>query len=306
MRRSLAVLAVLALVSAALLTESVAAKGGASGNFPAVIALPIGFQPEGIATGEGRTFYVGSIPSGAVRKGDYLTGTTEPLVPAQAGRAAIGLEEAGGRLFVSGGPTGKAFVYDAATGADVAVLTLTTLSPTFINDVVVTEEAAYFTDSRNQQFYRVERATLAVTTVPITGDLVYTTGFNANGIDATPDGQTLVIVQTNQGKLFTADPETGVTDLIELPSGQSVVNGDGILLHGRNLYVVQNQLNQVTTVHLSPDLTAGDVVGVTTSPDFRVPTTIAKFGERLYAVNARFGVQNPQSADFSVVGFRRP
>ena len=42
-------------------------------------------------------------------------------------------------------------------------------------------------------------------TIPITGDLVYTAGFNANGIAATRDGKTLVIVKSNDGRLFTAD-----------------------------------------------------------------------------------------------------
>ena len=59
------------------------------------------------------------------------------------------------RLFVAGGATGKAFVYDAATGADLASYQLAPAGTavTFVNDVVVTSKAAYFTDSRNQQLY---------------------------------------------------------------------------------------------------------------------------------------------------------
>src|SRR6185369_16065386 len=78
------------------------------------------------------------------------------LVRAQAGRASIGLKVDGrGRIFVAGGSTGKAFVYDAATGQDLATYTLTLASPTFINDVVLTADAAWFTDSRNAALYRV-------------------------------------------------------------------------------------------------------------------------------------------------------
>ncbi|MFN2469895.1 MAG: hypothetical protein ABR583_02695 [Gaiellaceae bacterium] len=58
-------------------------------------------------------------------------------------------------LFVSGAGTGKAFVYDARTGAPLATYQLATTTPTFINDVVVTRKAAYFTDSRQQVLYRL-------------------------------------------------------------------------------------------------------------------------------------------------------
>ena len=300
----------LAAVTTALLALSAAPAAAApapGGPFPDVIALPAGIQPEGIAVGRGTTFYVGSIPTGAVYRGDLRTGTVDddPLVPARAGRAAVGVEEAGGLLFVAGGGTGKAFVYDAATGEDVAVLTLTT-GPTFVNDVVVTRKAAFFTDSVNPVLYRVDRETLQVAVLPLTGDLVYVAGFNVNGIDATPDGGTLVLVQSNTGMLFTADPETGETQRIELAGGESVPGGDGVLLHGRTLYVVQNQRNRVAEVRLSGDLSTGTVVGRTANASFDVPTTIARFGSRLYAVNARFGTPNPGTAAYSVVGFPRP
>src|SRR3954447_21049073 len=93
--------------------------------FPATISLPNGFQPEGIAI-RGTTFYVGSIPTGAVYRGSLLTGTGSLVVQPQAGRAATGLKVDHGRLFVSGASTGKAFVYDARTGADLGAFTLTT------------------------------------------------------------------------------------------------------------------------------------------------------------------------------------
>ena len=73
------------------------------------IDLPNGFRPEGIASGKRTTFYVGSIPTGAVNVGDFTTNGTKPLVLAQTGRAAIGLKFHKGRLFVAGGGTGKAF-----------------------------------------------------------------------------------------------------------------------------------------------------------------------------------------------------
>jgi sugar lactone lactonase YvrE len=289
----------------------VVAATAAARPYPAVIALPTGFQPEGIAVGEGHTFYVGSIPTGAIFRGDLRTGSGSELVPAQAGRNAIGLStDERGRIFVAGGPTGQGYVYDAQTGASLASFQLAIGSgPTFVNDVVVTTDAAWFTDSFRPALYRLGIApdgTLGgVTTVPLSGDFTFLPGaFNANGIDATPNGETLVVVHSTLGKLYTVDPATGAANEIELTGG-NVAFGDGILLDGKTLYIVQNQLNRVAVVALSPDLGSGAITGHLTSPPanpglLQVPTTIAEFGDRLYAVNAKFGILDPGSAPYEV------
>jgi sugar lactone lactonase YvrE len=296
--RVLAVLAGLALL--------VVAPAGAR-PFPEEIPLPTGFQPEGIDI-RGKTFYVGSIPTGAVYRGDLRTGTGSVLVPPQTGRAAIGLDvDARGRIFVAGGPTGQAYVYDSRTGASLASYQLAAGAPTFVNDVIVTKDAAWFTESQQAVLYRVpigpngRLATQAeVETVPLTGDFQLAPGFNVNGIDATPSGKTLVVVQSNLGRLYTVDPNTGEADLVEL-SGGDVTFGDGILLDGRTLYVVQNQLNQVAVVRLDRGLASGTIVRLLTDPALDVPTTIAEFGRLLYAVNARFGTPDPGTAAYSVI-----
>ncbi|MDQ8043559.1 MAG: hypothetical protein AAGC46_02625 [Solirubrobacteraceae bacterium] len=121
---------------------------------PATIALPNGWQPEGIAAGRGGQLYVGSIPTGAIYRANAFTGQGSVLVPPHDGRAATGLKVAGGNLIVAGASTGHAYVYDAKTGADIADITLTT-GTSFINDVAIAGHTAYFTDSRQQQLYRV-------------------------------------------------------------------------------------------------------------------------------------------------------
>ena len=296
---------VLASVFAVLATTA-----AARGAFPETIPLPTGFQPEGISIGNGTTFYVGSIPTGAVYRGNLRTGTGAILVPGAAGRAAIGIEFDRGLLFVAGGPTGKAFVYDASSGALVREVQLATgTGGTFVNDVVVTKTAAYFTDSQRAVLYRlplgsggVPAATAQV--VPLTGDYQQVPGFNLNGIEATPDGMRLVVVQSATGKLFVVDAATGVTDEIDL-GGRTLPNGDGLLLLGRTLYVVQNRLNAIAVVKLAADLSSGRVTRTITDPDFDVPTTIDRFGNHLYAVNARFGNPAPATATYSVVRVRR-
>ena len=68
----------------------VTGAAGAQATFPSTIALPNGFQPEGIAT-VGEQFYVGSIPTGAVYRGSLRTGHGSILVPgAASGRKWLG------------------------------------------------------------------------------------------------------------------------------------------------------------------------------------------------------------------------
>jgi sugar lactone lactonase YvrE len=121
-----------------------------------------------------------------------------------------------GRLLVAGGQTGQAYVHDGSTGADLAVYTLAQGS-TFINDVTATSTAAWFTDSHSPVLCRVpihpdgslgDQAD--VSSLALTGDFQFDAGkTNANGIAATPDGATLLIVQTSTGKLFSVNGPTG-------------------------------------------------------------------------------------------------
>jgi sugar lactone lactonase YvrE len=293
---------------AAAVTAAACAIAGASSAagkaFPQVIQLPRGFQPEGIEVGRVTTFYVGSVANGAIYRGNLRTGRGAVLVRGAGGNAATGIElDSRNRLFVAGAATGKAHVYNASTGALIRTYTLAT-SDTFINDVVVTETGAYFTDSRKAVLHHVPidaDGTLESTahTIPLTGAFSLASGFNLNGIDASSSGN-LVAVQSNKGTLYRIDPLTGGTREIPL-RGAAVPNGDGILLTGRTLYVVQNQQNRVAVIALSANLASGRVITRLADRDFDVPTTIDDLGRRLYAVNARFGTANPGSAAYQVV-----
>lgn len=289
-------------ITIALLSLSVSAatsQATAAESFPEVIALPQSWGPEGIAIGRGTEFFAGARQQspfqGAIYKGDLRTGEGDILVPPQAGRYALGMkvDERSGYLFVAGGPSGVGFVYDAETGEDVAIIRFTSAA-SFVNDVVVTRDAAYFTDSLSAHLYVVPLgpggtlpAAPTFTALTLTGDFQLTPGFNLNGIAATPDGKSLVVIQSSTGRLFHVEPLTGVTDAIDL-GGEALTNGDGLWLDGRTLYVVRNRLNQIAVVELDRELRAGDYVANLTSPAFDVPTTIAEFGNSLYAVNARF------------------
>src|SRR5688572_92631 len=77
--------------------------------FPESIPLQAGFQPKGIASENGNTLFVSSIPTGDIYRIDLITGQAEPFITDESGPVAIGLkyDSRSGLLFVAGGPTGK-------------------------------------------------------------------------------------------------------------------------------------------------------------------------------------------------------
>ena len=257
---------------------------------PARIELPDGIQPEGIESDVAGNFYVGSLRDGRIWTGNALTGEESTLVEGEAGKVAVGLHlDDLGRLWVAGGPTMQIRVYDVATGD----LLETYLFPTagFINDLDISRNAVYATDSVNQQLLVIPLEDdgglpdpSAATTMALTGDLTYSAGFNANGIAAR--GGWLVLVQSNEGLLFKVNPRTGETTQIDT-GGYSVANGDGLELRGDTLYVVRNFNNLVAVFSLGGGLRSAALVGEITG-DTDVPTTATLSLGALWVVNARF------------------
>ncbi len=277
-------------------------------TIPDVIDLPNGWLPEGIVTGNGPVIYSGSRANGAIYAADLRTGEGEILVPGQAGRVAVGLsfDARTNYIFVAGGNTGKAYVYDAASGAQVQEYTLTAPG-TFVNDVIVTHDGAYFTNSSLPHYYRVPlgpagqlAAPADVETIPLGGEWQQVPGFNANGIEATGNGKTLVIVNSTTGVLYSVDALTGIASLIDL-GGASVSMGDGLLLLNRTIFVMRNRINELAVFELAPDLSSGELVRTITQPNFDVPTTIAKWANQIYVVNARFTTPPTPTTPYTIV-----
>jgi len=286
-------------------------RPAAARTFPELIPLPDGFQPEGIVAGRGATLYAGSLADGSIYQVNVRTGEGELLVQGQSGQVAVGLsfDRRSGYLFVAGGPTGTATVYDTRRGELVAQYQLAE-QPAFINDVIVTSRAAYFTNSLQPVFYRVPLgpagqlpAAGEVESIPLTGDFEQVEGFNANGIEAAQNGRHLIIVNTALGMLYKVDPETGVAVAIDL-GDDNAMNGDGLLLQGNTLYVVQNFLNQVAVIRLDRNLTSGELVDTITHEAFDIPTTITSFGNALYVVNARFSTSPTPDTEYNIVRVR--
>jgi hypothetical protein len=258
-----------------------------------VIVLDGATSAEGIAAGRGTTFYAGELETGDIFKGDIRDGEAARFIDVadfDAGqRRAAGMKyDAGtGLLFVAGGDTGKAFVYNTRTATPAGVFEL---APGFINDVTLTRDGAWFTNSVRGELYnlqvsrdgwqgRVETLALSGPAAELPG------GFNLNGIASAAGDRVLIVAHSAKQALFTVNPETGASAQI---AGVSVPNVDGILVRGKTVWTVQNFANRISRFHLSNDLSSGALAGVIESGNFQIPTTAALFGNTLAAVNAKF------------------
>jgi sugar lactone lactonase YvrE len=318
--------------------------------------LPNGFQPEGIATGSHDTAYLGSLADGDIYALDLHSGTGEVLSQGP-GTPSAGLKVDHDLLFVAGGSAGDARVIDLRSGDVLATYQLVAAGTTgFVNDVVVTHDAAWFTDSFDNALYRLplgddhgdddgshhgdhhggtggehgvahqrhgshhshhhghhghhghRNHTLPtqadVQKIDLTGAWVQGTGFNANGIATTPDGKALLVVNSSNGLLYRVT-EDGVATQVDL-GGAVLTNGDGLLRDDDTLYVVQNQLNKVAVIDLDRTGSSGEITDTLTSPDFDVPTAIARSDGNLYLPNARFSTTPTPTTPYWVTAIGDP
>ncbi|MGW7365542.1 SMP-30/gluconolactonase/LRE family protein [Streptomyces sp. NPDC054841] len=289
-----------------------AADGSAAGGelWPTGFPLPSGFAPEGITIGRTPYAYFGSLVNGDVYRASLATGRGRVISKGLgAGHMTVGLkiDRQERRLFLSGGYSREIRVADAHTGELVRNFTVGAPS-TMVNDVILTPGAAWFTDSFQPQLYRLSldrhgEPAREVATVPLSGDWAQGPDFTANGIERTPDGCALLVVNTvvDGGSLMRVDPHTAVARKVDL-GGLKIPFGDGILLLGRVLYIVQQQLNQIDVVRLNESGTRGRAIARIADPErFRIPTTAAAFGDRIYLPNARFDVEPAPGVEYDVV-----
>jgi sugar lactone lactonase YvrE len=291
--RRLASVAALAVV--ALLVGASSAQANQRNDAPARIELPRGFQPEGITTGREATLYVGSLTDGAIWRGNARTGQGAVFIAGIAGRVAVGVDydRRTNRLWVVGGPTGTVTAYDASTGAELARYTVP--GSGFLNDLVVTRKAVYVTDSFVQRLVVIplgENGSLPaandVRLLPLTGDISFVAGqFNANGIVATDNGRTLIVVSSVAHTLYRVNPRNGESRAIALTGG-ALTDGDGLELRGRTLYVVRGTANAVVVVKLGERLRSGRIVATLTDPSLDVPATGTLAAGQLFVTNPRF------------------
>jgi sugar lactone lactonase YvrE len=239
-------------------------------------------------------------------------------------RKPIGMDvDRFGRLWVAGGGSGfvpgqfTSFrVYDTRSGKMLTEVAVPDAQ--YLNDVIVSRDAAWFTDSFAPSLIRVPISAGgrigAPRKVVLGGDWVQSSvGFNANGIDVTPDGRGLVVGQTqavdgHPALFLVPNSAAAVADARRITLDGTLVGADSLQLIGQTLYVAN--FKGVTKVTLSRSLTTGRVLDNTTVPGAAWPTAAVAHDCLLYVVDANFGdnfsnVGNPDAV-FKVVAIPQP
>jgi len=296
-------------LAALLVPVPVASAGGASSDDVAPVILLDGAKgAEGIAAAGGHKFFAGDLVTGDIYRGDIRKDKATKFIDAPSGRVAVGMkvDRANDLLFVAGGPTGQAYVYDTDTGKTVRTYQLTKDKDVFINDVALTDHGAWFTNSRKGELYFIpvddDGDLGSARTLTLKGPAADAGDqFNLNGIAYSRDARRLVVAHSGNAALYTVSPRTGASTEI---TGVKVPNVDGVLVKGSTVWAVQNMSNQISRLRVNFHESTAKLREVITSRHFNVPTTAALFDDTLAAVNAKFGVPNARTFEVVTVDAR--
>jgi hypothetical protein len=318
MNKTLSKLATIAVVALALPVQSVSA---ADKPFPTQVPTLDGSQPEGFAIGKGATAY-NSSPDGSLYKVDLRSGQGEVLVdiqdPFDCSKLGMRVDERTNYLFVAGCVYGNAFVFDADNGALIMRYELNN-SGEFgvVNDLTITKDAVYFTDSFRPVLYRLPLSPNgavpldqgAATEIPLPPEFTLDPSTDpccgGNGIVSTPDGKTLIIGHSNLARLYRLDTASGDVEEIAV-NGPLTGFLDGIAMQGKTLYIMTPydppgppvSIDKIQVVELDKDYLSGTLVEEITDPDnLDGVASGAIFGSSLYVNNARYATPFPPAPD---------
>lgn len=277
-----------------------------------------GAPPEGFTIGKGAIAYNSSI-DGSIYKVDLRSGEGEMIVNAEDDfdisedcyKLGLRADPRSNYLFVAGCAVGNAYVYDAETGEEITRYTLAP-PPTVINDVAITREAVYFTEyigyfipgfgaslyrlplDRNGRVPSGEEA-LPIPLIGDDADDPLSSPASANGIVATPNGDTLIIGDSTSAQIYRVDPLTGhsLRIIVDDPLTGFI---DGIVMHQKRLYILSpgnpgdpDDLDRIQVVALDKDMLTGTRLPDMTDPDnLDGVASGAMLGNALYVNNARY------------------
>jgi sugar lactone lactonase YvrE len=307
MKKPLLILMSLALTLLAL--PFLSASAGEK-PFPNIVPALDDSLPEGFAIGKGHTAYNGSV-DGSIYKVDLRSGEGEVLVEADVeflacSKLGMRVDPRTNYLFVAGCENGNALVFDADTGDLIMEYTLP-LPPgseggyQIVNDLAITKDAVYFTDSHQPLLYRLPLskngglpAEDAATAIVLGGEFVNIAPEDgccgANGIVATRNGKALIVGQSNFTQLYKVDSSTGYADEIQVDPPLSGFL-DGLVMHGRTLYIMNPDMDAVQVVKLDKEMLTGEYVGVINDSSMSGVASGALFGKSLYVNNAHYDAE---------------
>ena len=288
LKNVLSVLALLSLGSVAL------AQAAAP---PSVYELPgDNVYPEGIAYDpESNAFFVGSATENTIFRGDVETGEVTTFVEGgdKAPFSTLGMKvDAENQLWVAGGGSGQVFVYDLETAEQTRTIGTPEAESTLLNDLVVAPSGdVYVTDSNRPVLFKVSGdAETAEAWLDFSGTVFeyQEEGPNANGIEVTPDGEYLLVVQMNAGRLFRIEVASKEVSEVDL-GGETLANADGLVLDGQTLYaIIQQPQNEVAVAELAEDFASGTVTSRIQDESLAAPATAIKVKDSLLVANTQF------------------
>lgn len=253
--------------------------------------------PEGITEGPGSSFFVGSLGDGTIFRGDLATGSMSVwLGPDGDGRTSIaGLDvDRHGRLLACAIDTGELYAYDLSSAELVARqrFPVDGDAEPQPNDVVVSGDTAYVTDTRRSVVWRVPAGADGVGAPEVLADLSgpeWPEGLYLNGIVASPDGSLLLVAAQGTGHLWRVPTDGSKVEAVALDG--YVFNADGMLLAGDVVYGVTNRGESwddvtfaVSALRLAADWRSGVLLGELTDPGWSSPTTLAHVDGKLLVV----------------------
>lgn len=284
--------------------------------FPRVVPALDYSAPEGFAIGKGHTAYNGSV-DGSIYKVDLRSGVGEILNPQETPdpydclKLGMRVDSRTNNLFVAGCWYENLLVYDADSGEVKAEYQLGPILGSLVNDLAITKDAVYITDSFLPTIYRLPLAkdgglppnADGVTAIDLPAEFIMDWDGDCcggNGIVATPDGKTLIIGHSLLSALYRVNPVTGEVVEIEVnPPLSGFI--DGLVMQGRTLYIMNPEWEAVQVVELDKEMTTGEFVGIITDPNMSGVASGALFGKSLYVNNAHYDACCEENGDLFYV-----
>jgi Cu-Zn family superoxide dismutase len=277
---------------------------------PGATAFPesIGADPR---TG---VFFTGSLIDGSLFRGTLNAPEAQVFLPAGSdGRTSVaGVKvDSESRIWVADAFNGRVLVYNESGQLLHAFVLAGPGAPT-VNDIAFSGRIAYVTDLARPFLYRIDTNQAAqpgTTTIQpwldVSGAVTYSTGegplgVNLNGIVASPDGTTLLTVQTNTGSLFRVDVASGEITKVAV-TGADLLFGDGMLRVGDNLYIARNAANEIVKLKLGDGWRTAVSESVLQSDEFAFPTALAALHGRLLVTNSQLNAGSNPKLPFTVV-----
>lgn len=299
------------------------------------VALPDGLRPEGITSGPGSRFYVGSLADGRIVTGDLFRTGTSVLLAGATGRQIRGLfyDRRSSLLWAVGNVGTVAHVWAVNSRRGTVVSDTVIAGGIFLNDLVVTKSAVWVTDSKVDRLAVIGLtrsgwpAKKPARFVALGGAWPKGDGvaINANGIRTLPD-DSIVLNNSRVGGLWQVDPRSGTTREITVTGGPGITGGDGLEISGDTLFNVRGSgQKEVSVLRLKAARHGKDChqkhcdgrhchgngrqlcttwwarwVTALTDASLDVPSTATLAAGSLWAVNARFGVASPETATYAI------